>query len=125
MHDVLCVMALNVINEKIYAIMWFWFVMLFFVSLINLVWRMITILMHSRSPAFNRYILSKNIKGRLNTLAETTVTDNLAYKDWIFLRYLGKNVDGLLFKEIVNEVTDGIHKNISVKSPDELFKLRE
>lgn len=47
-HDALCVMALNVINEKIYVFLWFWFVILLVVSTLALLWRAFTMFMHSR-----------------------------------------------------------------------------
>lgn len=34
-HDALCVMALNIIHEKIYAVLWFWLLFLFIVSVIG------------------------------------------------------------------------------------------
>ncbi|XP_044762928.1 innexin inx7-like [Coccinella septempunctata] len=124
-HDVLCVMALNVMNEKIYSVLWFWFVILLVISTLNLVWRLATYLLHGRSSKFNRYVFSSATPGKLNTLTEVTMTDHLAFKDWLFLRYLGRNVDGLLFKEIINELTDGLHQDISVDNPDEMYKLHQ
>ena len=47
-HDTLCVMALNIINEKIYVFLWFWFGFLFAVSVLALVWRFFTVLLHKR-----------------------------------------------------------------------------
>lgn len=47
-HDALCVMALNIINEKIYIFLWFWFIILAIVTGLGLVWRMLTMLLHSR-----------------------------------------------------------------------------
>lgn len=46
-HDSLCVMALNVINEKIYVFMWFWYWLLLGVTILGLMWRIATFLMHS------------------------------------------------------------------------------
>lgn len=34
-HDALCVMALNIIHEKIYTVLWFWFLILFIVSVLG------------------------------------------------------------------------------------------
>lgn len=47
-HDALCVMALNVINEKIFVVLWFWYGLLAVITVVGLVWRCITIFMHSR-----------------------------------------------------------------------------
>lgn len=47
-HDALCVMALNVINEKIYIFLWFWYCLLLFVSILSLIWRLVTLVLHSR-----------------------------------------------------------------------------
>lgn len=35
-HDTLCVMALNIMNEKIYTILWFWYSFLFSVTVLGL-----------------------------------------------------------------------------------------
>lgn len=42
-HDALCVMALNIINEKIFVILWFWYILLVFVSICGFIWRLITL----------------------------------------------------------------------------------
>lgn len=47
-HDALCVMALNIVNEKIYTVLWFWFVVLAVITGLGLVWRMLTMILHAR-----------------------------------------------------------------------------
>jgi innexin len=47
-HDTMCVMALNIINEKIFIFLWFWYIILFFVSLVPLLWRLVSMICHSR-----------------------------------------------------------------------------
>lgn len=47
-HDALCVMALNVINEKIYTFLWFWFLILLVVTSLALVWRILTVCLHGK-----------------------------------------------------------------------------
>lgn len=47
-HDALCVMALNIVNEKIYVILWFWFCFLIFGTTLSVLWRLTTFLIFSR-----------------------------------------------------------------------------
>jgi hypothetical protein len=41
-------MALNIINEKIYTFLWFWFIILTILSGLGLIWRVLTMTLHSR-----------------------------------------------------------------------------
>jgi hypothetical protein len=41
--DGLCVLALNIMNEKIYILLWFWFVSLAILSGLQLIWRLATL----------------------------------------------------------------------------------
>merc|ERR1712241_387248 len=43
-HDSLCILALNIINEKIYVFLWFWFVSVAIFSALALIYRMLIIL---------------------------------------------------------------------------------
>lgn len=47
-HDALCVMALNVIHEKIYVVMWFWYCVMLVVTIGSLIWRLTTLALFSR-----------------------------------------------------------------------------
>ena len=46
--DALCVMALNIVNEKIYTFLWFWFIILAIITGLGLVWRILTMVLHAR-----------------------------------------------------------------------------
>jgi hypothetical protein len=46
-HDGLCVLALNIINEKIYVFLWFWFVGISIFSAITIIYRMIVLMVPS------------------------------------------------------------------------------
>ena len=47
LHDGLCVLALNIINEKIYVFLWFWFVGVAIFSAITISYRMIVLIVPS------------------------------------------------------------------------------
>jgi len=40
--DVMCVLPLNVVNEKIFYVLWFWYILIALTSLLNLAYRIIT-----------------------------------------------------------------------------------
>ena len=46
-HDGLCILALNIINEKIYVFLWFWFVSVAMISALALLYRLVIFLMPS------------------------------------------------------------------------------
>lgn len=54
-HDALCVMALNIINEKIFVILWFWYCVMVVVSVAGLAWRLITLIAFSRYRLFEQF----------------------------------------------------------------------
>ena len=64
-HDGLCILALNIINEKIYVFLWFWFVSVAIFSAMALLYRMLIILTPSMRVnaimARNLYQVDKSI----------------------------------------------------------------
>ncbi|XP_044262258.1 innexin inx7-like [Tribolium madens] len=100
LHDAMCVMALNIINEKIYIFLWFWFIILFILSCLGVFWRFMTILLHSRSRGFNRLAFATSCPGKLDPWQMLTVTQKCDFTDWLFLKYLAKNMDALVFREL-------------------------
>lgn len=47
-HDALCVMALNIIHEKIFVILWFWYWIMLGITVISIIWRFMTLILFSR-----------------------------------------------------------------------------
>jgi len=44
-HDAMCILPINIVNEKIYVFLWFWFYFLAIASLVSLIYRALTILL--------------------------------------------------------------------------------
>lgn len=80
--------------------LWFWLIFLFLCSGIGLIYRYISILLHSRSSKFNDLIFSAWRPAKLTTWKFVTVTKYFTYTDWLFLNYLSENMDGLAFREL-------------------------
>jgi len=101
--DGLCILPLNIINEKIYVFLWFWFIFLAVVSAIHFVYRLIVIFI----PQLRETLL----KTRARTVPAYEI-NNICSKtsrgDWFILYQLGKNIDPVIFKEFIN----GLHKKM-------------
>ncbi|CAH1111010.1 unnamed protein product [Psylliodes chrysocephalus] len=116
-HDAMCVMALNIINDKIYTGLWFWFIFLFICTILGLIWRLLTFLLHARSRGFNRLVFAGSCPGRLNPWNALNVSNHYSYTDWLFLVYLSKNVDPLVFKEIFLGIAEDMEERKAMKQP--------
>lgn len=108
-HDALCILPLNIINEKIYIFLWFWFVIIAIVSGIILIYRMAIIFfphlryraLRSRARFTDRYHLS-------------LILDNGRIGDWFLLYLLCKNVDPMNFRELMRDLCRRINNDPSL-----------
>lgn len=97
--DGLCVLSLNIINEKIYVFLWFWFVLVAALSAINLVYRIIVLTI----PKFR--VLLLKARSRLSNKDDIElVCKKCQIGDWFILYQLNRNIQPLIFKELISEL---------------------
>lgn len=124
-HDAMCVMALNIINEKIYAVLWFWFFFVLLpISVAALLWRVVQFALHSRE-SFNRLLLREASPGaRLDPVDLAVIARKTTYSDWLFMYYLSGNMDGAVFRDLLHNFANGLRKEPgSQASDDDLVPL--
>ncbi|XP_031637410.1 innexin inx2-like [Contarinia nasturtii] len=99
--DSMCVLPLNVINEKIFIFLWFWFLMLFILNVLWLLYRTLVVFY----PTLRLYLL--------RCRARTSSSQDIGYickkcliGDWFLLYQLSKNIDPLIFKEFIIELAN-------------------
>ena len=98
--DSLCVLPLNNIHEKVYIFLWFWLVILSILTGLAVVYRALTILI----PRIRLYSPTSIASGgRMNPMA---MVYHLPYGDYFLLHMLGKNLQGFLFKGVIQELAD-------------------
>lgn len=108
-HDSLCILPLNIVNEKTYIFIWFWFIILATMLLGLLIYRAMIIFM----PSFRIRLLNT-----INRLVPREAAEAIGQKtdlgDWWVIYMLGGNLDPPIFKDVVAELAKQIeppHKN--------------
>ncbi|KAH8396081.1 hypothetical protein KR222_002755, partial [Zaprionus bogoriensis] len=99
-HDTLCVMALNIMNEKIYTILWFWYAFLFCVTTLGLLWRLLTLFFY-KNVTFTRWSLYWAKPGKLDESDLSSVISKCNFSNWMFLFFLRTNLSEFLFQKVI------------------------
>ncbi|KAG5869925.1 Innexin shaking-B, partial [Gonioctena quinquepunctata] len=105
-HDALCILPLNVVNEKIYVFLWFWFVMLSVLTFFTVIYRIVIIF----SPRMRVYLLRMRYR-----LVRQDVIDTIVRRsklgDWFLFYMLGENVDSLIFRDVMQELAHKLNRH--------------
>lgn len=97
-HDALCILPINILNEKLYVFLWFWFIILAVLSTLVLIFRFVTIMW----PASRTYLL----RLRCSVVDKKdlhVVMKHITLGDWFLIYLLSKNIDSVYFKEIIHD----------------------
>ncbi|GAB6020612.1 hypothetical protein CHUAL_003287 [Chamberlinius hualienensis] len=98
-HDAICVLPLNIVNEKIYVFLWFWFVFMAIISGLCLVFRAIVVIF----PKVRHQLLRMRSRLVQRDYVEIVVM-KAQLGDWFVLDLLGKNMDGMIYRELLMDL---------------------
>jgi len=102
-HDSLCILPLNIVNEKTYIFLWFWFIILATLLSLLLVYRVVIIAV----PAVRPYLLNARNRMVPREIAQA-VSRKTDIGDWWILYMLGQNMDPIIYREVVAELAKKI-----------------
>ncbi|MCL4123136.1 UNVERIFIED_CONTAM: hypothetical protein GTU68_002770 [Idotea baltica] len=99
--DYLCILPQNLLNEKIFLIMWIWFVILMCATSFQLVLRLLIF----QFPILRVKLLEQ--RGKLGKSYDVeTLVRYMHLGDFCLLYNIGKNVDAMCFKDILQGLID-------------------
>lgn len=109
MRDALCVLPLNILNEKLFLVLWFWLFFLAIMSLLALIYRTLVLLF----PRARVYLLTAQARYIQFRQAELVVK-RLTYGDFFVLYHVGKNVNPIVYKDLVISIYSALANSIRV-----------
>ena len=101
-HDAMCLLALNIISEKIYVFLWFWLIILAILTALYMLYTIAVIFL----PALRKHMLSRNAKVGYKDDHLDILTRKADMGDWFLLYLLSKNLDSTLFREFLDQLSE-------------------
>ncbi|XP_003747340.1 innexin inx2-like [Galendromus occidentalis] len=99
--DAMCILPINIINEKIYVFMWFWFLILAILSGLMLIYRAVIVLFR---PVRFRVLAAH--AGLADAKDLHTVFAHCDVGDWFLLTLLSENLDSVAYRLFVRQLRE-------------------
>ena len=99
--DALCVLGLNIINEKIYITLWFWFVILALITALYSVYVVALISM----PGLRRNLVIRKAKQSNRDHARHLV-EKADIGDWFLIFLISRNLDSTMYNIFIEEISE-------------------
>lgn len=117
-YDNLCILPLNIINEKVYLLIWWWLIFLTIITVASIILSASSMLFHRARyytlASFNRMVPDGPYKKVLKTIS---------YGDWFLLYLFARNLDPFHYRSVIMQLAERIDRGDtpSRKGDDRLF----
>jgi hypothetical protein len=112
--DNLCLLPQNILNEKVYIILWFWLYLLVVASGLMVLYRLIIIAFPQ-----SRYFLLHRLHHLVPPKYFDVILAKCSYGDWFLLYLLGKNLDTMHYRDVIIQLSEQLDELPSIKFNDE------
>lgn len=112
-RDFLCILPLNVLNEKLFLVLWLWMVVVAVLSFLMVLFRLLIVAF----PKLRSYLLLVQVR-HFDMEQIEDVVKSLNYGSFFVLYLIGKNCHPFVFKDLVSGLYETINskKDIERKS---------
>lgn len=98
-HDALCVLALNILNEKIYIFLWFWFIILSVLSGLAILYSAAIVMM----PTTREAVLKRRFRSATGLQIENLIR-RIQIGDFLMIHLLGQNINVTSYGEVLHSL---------------------
>ena len=93
----LCLLSQNIINEKIYLVLWFWIVFLYILACLQFVFEMAIVFI----PGFRGTLITFTMGSFSTGPMKNYIQNTCNIGDWFLLYQIGKNTDKHFFYKLI------------------------
>ncbi|XP_063590157.1 innexin inx2-like [Penaeus indicus] len=115
-RDVMCLIATNIINEKIFVYIWVWLVLLMTVSSLWMLYRLLTILL----PFFRKFVLQTQVREPVRTDI-ARIMRGASVSEWYLLMTLCSNMENVVFSEFLREYANLVDRVAYLGDDDDVI----
>lgn len=117
-HDALCVLALNILNEKIYIFLWFWLIVLAVMSGIVLLYSSALVVL----PSVRELVLKWHFRVRSDA-GVSILTRKTQIGDFLLLHLLSQNMNMMVYGEVLNELCNKMYNGNNLPTAPSTLEL--
>ncbi|EDW00015.1 innexin inx6 [Drosophila grimshawi] len=97
--DILCLLPLNILNEKLFAVLYVWFLFIAMLAAINILYRLLLVC----CPELRLQLLRTHLRGMPKSHVRQVLA-SACYGDWFVLMCVSINVNPTLFRELLEQL---------------------
>ena len=97
----MCTLPINILNEKIYLLIWIWYLIMIIISVFSLLHELVLLL----APYLRQLTLQRNSKN-IPAVQIRRMIRRCSYGDFILLQILAKNLDSTQFNALISHLCD-------------------
>merc|ERR1712223_1650941 len=117
--NAICILALNIINDKVFLVLWWWYLILMFVGIIRIIFRFVQIYSTRLRFYLLKIRMNRYFKRNANMDKVRNYICQCSRGDWFVLYQLSKNLNRPFFMEFLVTLAGTLDPQSPAKDADE------